>query len=391
MVNKHLLYLLGALMFILSAGQPVQGQSVPDIPSKEKTCDDLWPVTQGGKCGYIDKTGRLIIPFKFDGAANFSEGLAAVKIKDKTGYIDKTGELVIQPRFISGFSFSDGLAVVVIRRFEKDGFQMHKFVYIDRSGKIVIQPREALDSKSFFVSMSFKELDFSEGLCPVKQDDKSGYGYIDKSGKMVIPPKYRAAAPFSEGLAAVKLKGKYGYINRFGKMVIPSQFDHARPFSEGLAYIDSDRYQGFIDKSGKLAINAEKFVLARRFSEGLAAVMDKDHRYGYIDKTGQVVIPPQFLLVGDFSEGLAPVRPVDTSWPGDLAYINQKGEIVIQSMSAIPDCPMKVESDLHYYSFCGGVARVSLGKEADPDAEGYINKEGKLIWPEVTPSKKELR
>ncbi len=77
-------------------------------------------------------------------------------------------------------------------------------------------------------------------------------------------------------------------------------------------------------------------------------------------------------------------------WPGDLAYINQRGQIVIKSMSTVRDRPMKVEFDLSYYHFCGGVARVSLGKE-DSDAEGYINKEGKFIWPEVTPSKKELR
>ena len=131
--------------------------------------------------------------------------------------------------------------------------------------------------------------------------------------------------------------------------------------------------------------------MARGFSEGLAAVMGKNEKYGFIDKTGKFVIQPQFHRVGDFSEGLAAVRPVEADWPGDLAYINQRGQIVIKSMSTIRDRPMKAESDLHYYRFCGGVARVSLGKEEDSDAEGYINTEGKFIWPEVTPPKKELR
>ncbi len=308
MLKKILLYLLGALMFILWGGQPVQSQSTPEIPLKKKTCGDLWPVEQHKKWGYIDKTGRLIIPFKFDFADDFSEGLAAVGIKEKTGYIDKTGKIVIPPRFISGFPFSDGMAVVVIRRFEKDKLHMNKLGYIDKSGKLVIQLKEALDSKSLHVS--YKELFFSEGLVSVTQNNK--VGFIDKAGKQIIPPRYADVQPFSEGLAVVRIKGKYGYIDRSGKMVIPPQFEDAGPFSEGLALINSNGNQcGYIDKSGKLVINGEEFVLARAFSEGLAAVMGKNDKYGFIDKTGKFVIQPQFHRVGDFSEGLAPVRPVD--------------------------------------------------------------------------------
>ena len=148
MRKKNLLYLLGALMFILWAGQPVQTQSTPGIPLKKKTCGDLWPVEQHKKWGYIDKTGRLIIPFKFDGAADFSEGLAAVEIKEKTGYIDKTGKFVIPPRFLSGFPFSEGLAVVVIRRFEqKINSTCTSYGYIDRSGNMVIQASRSVRFK----------------------------------------------------------------------------------------------------------------------------------------------------------------------------------------------------------------------------------------------------
>ena len=186
--------------------------------------------------------------------------------------------------------------------------------------------------------MSYKELFFSEGLVCVEQNDK--FGYMDKAGKQVIPPRYDDAQPFSEGLAAVMIEGKYGYIDRSGKMVIPPQFEDAGPFSEGLAPSSSNGNQwGYIDKSGKLVINGEEFVLARGFSEGLAAVQGKNDKYGFIDKTGKFVIQPQFHRVGDFSEGLAAVKPVDADWPGNLAYINQKGEIVIKSMSTLPNRP----------------------------------------------------
>jgi hypothetical protein len=385
MSKKNLLYLFGVLMCILWAGQPVQAQSTPEIPLKKKTCGDLWPVKQDKKWGYVDKTGRLSIGFKFDSADDFSEGLAAVSLKEKTGYIDKTGKFVIPPRFLSSFPFSDGMALVVIRRFEKG--RMNKLGYIDKSGKLVIQLKETLDSKSLYVS--HKELFFSEGLVYVEQGE---LGYIDKAGKTIIPPKYHDYQPFSEGLAAVKLEDKYGYIDRSGKMVIPPQFSDAGPFSEGLAPVRIDSkgdQEGYIDKSGKLVISGGEFSAARAFSEGLAAVRGKNEKYGFIDKTGKFVIPPQFHRAGDFSEGLAAVEPVDAGWPGNLAYINQSGQIMIKSMSTFPNRPMRVEFDLHHYRFCGGVARVSAGNEADEDAEGYINQEGKVIWPKVSPSKQE--
>jgi hypothetical protein len=388
MLRKALLYLLGALMFFLWAGQPGQSQSTPEIPKKKRTCGELWPVYKDKKGGYIDKTGRLIIPFKFDGADDFSEGLAAVRIDGKSGYIDETGKFVISPPSLSGFPFSSGMALVVIREFEKDHLHMHKLGYINRSGKLVFQRKEAWDSKSLHIA--HKELFFSEGLVSVEQNGKKGY--VDKAGRQVISPRYNNAQPFSESLAAVMIKGQYGYIDRSGKMVIPPQFEDAEPFSEGLALISFDSNQwSYIDKSGKIVINGEKFVIARGFSEGLAAAMGKNEKYGFIDKTGKFVIQPQFYRVGDFSEGLAAVQPGDVDWPGNLAYINQKGQMVIKSMSTFRDSPMKAEFDLHYYRFCGGVARVSLGKEEDSDAEGYINTEGKFIWSEVTPSKKELR
>lgn len=41
--------------------------------------------------GYIDKSGKEVIPFKYDEAGSFSQGLAAVKLKDEIGYIGRDG------------------------------------------------------------------------------------------------------------------------------------------------------------------------------------------------------------------------------------------------------------------------------------------------------------
>ncbi len=53
----------------------------------------------GEQWGFIEKTNRFIITPQYDGALEFSEGMAAVKLGKLWGYIDRTVELVIRPQF----------------------------------------------------------------------------------------------------------------------------------------------------------------------------------------------------------------------------------------------------------------------------------------------------
>jgi hypothetical protein len=48
------------------------------------------------KCGFVDSTGKLAIPCKYDDAHSFSEGLALVELDDVGFYIDKNGKEYIK-------------------------------------------------------------------------------------------------------------------------------------------------------------------------------------------------------------------------------------------------------------------------------------------------------
>lgn len=59
----------------------------------------LIPKQQDGKWGFVDDKGVPMIIYTFDDVKPYSENLAAVRMGDNWGFIDKSGQLVIDFRF----------------------------------------------------------------------------------------------------------------------------------------------------------------------------------------------------------------------------------------------------------------------------------------------------
>jgi len=157
-------------------------------PKTSSFSEGLLPLEVKNKWGYTDRTGKIVIAPQFEDAEDFSEGLAPVKIHgDETvwcprdesgnragftmrwGYIDKTGKLIIPAQFESAAPFSEGLAVI---------HQCGKAFFIDKRARTVIQG-------DFNYASSF-----SGGLARV-DEVKNGVSiskYIDKEGKIVWKP-----------------------------------------------------------------------------------------------------------------------------------------------------------------------------------------------------------
>ncbi|MFX1343060.1 MAG: WG repeat-containing protein [Promethearchaeota archaeon] len=129
---------------------------------------------------FIDDSGKLVSHLWFEGAFEFSEGVAVVKVNGKWGAIDKLGDFVIKPQHEFLSSFHQNRAA-----FLKDG----KMGFIDKSGAVVIPP-------------TYLKVDnFSEGLAPVAVGNGL-FGYIDLNGEMVIQPEvWLGYFAFHDGLA----------------------------------------------------------------------------------------------------------------------------------------------------------------------------------------------
>lgn len=107
------------------------------------------------------------------------------------------------------------------------------------------------------------------------------YGYINRNGAVVIEPKFVEADEFSEGLAAVRVKGPRDSTRRVGNETLVTI---TGPF-------------GFIDKSGRMVI-APVFSQVSKFSHGLAAINrgnetpDLWNDWAYIDRSGNFIWHP---------------------------------------------------------------------------------------------------
>lgn len=161
--------------------------------------EGLADVRKNGLIGFVDKNGRLVIPCKYENLYNgcgFSEGLVGVSIDggedgvvdDKWGYIDKTGKIVIPFQTgLTGSPFSSGLSMRyrggLTFSHDKNGFPvMHKTAF--EGAFIYKNGKQATD---FFETRNIEG--FRKGYCTIK--DKNGWeGLVNTRGEFTIPCKY---------------------------------------------------------------------------------------------------------------------------------------------------------------------------------------------------------
>jgi len=344
--------------------------AVASVSQETVRSGTLLPFMDDKGCwGFMDRSGKIVIPATYDSASAFSEGIALVWEDGYPEYIDRNGTIIWSSSLDPHLDFDEDDLLeytMELGRFQ-EGLTRVKieglFGFIDKAGKFVIKPQ--------FSSAG----NFSEGLAAAKTS--GGYGYMRKDGSFAIKPQYKDAGMFSEGLAPVMLGEKWIYIDKAGAAIIQTPYDKAGNFSEGLAsfgvrnpgekrksgvftgVIESFNFPGkwgYIDKAGSILIGAQ-YDEAKDFSEGLAAVR-KGKLWGYIDKTGDFLIEPQFDLTTLFSEGLAAVYK-----GGKWGYVDKSGRM-----------PISPQFD-KAGDFFNGLAMVWLDKKM-----GYILPTGKFFW-----------
>lgn len=277
-------------------------------PNRDSRAEALFPASlktvNGIRWGYIDRTGKMVLPPRFRSAGAFgSNGLASAGTEKGTGLIDVTGRFVVQPVYDSISDFNEGHAVVI----DKEGFKL-----MNAAGQIVTKK-----AYSFLGNLHGNRAVFYV-------QDKDGqlrYGYIDGTGSEVIPARFEEADDFQRDRALVKTKeGEYAVIRPDGSQVAVYRYPFVGPPGDGMLSFQQEaggKY-GYIDEKGRVVIQPA-YTYAQPFRYGQAVVnTGEDYKsvYGVIDKQGQFIVLPGYNDIRQLGENrLALGQAIDENEP----------------------------------------------------------------------------
>jgi hypothetical protein len=264
--------------------------------------DLRFKIVENGKVGYIDQEGKVVIQPVYLNGADFSEGLAAVRLNGKYGFIDISGNWIIPAKYDFSTSFEFGFASAYI-----DG----EVQLIDKRGQCVLK-----NSNYRFINL----ISQNRAIVVTK---KSKYELIDiPTGKNLLKQSLDRISEFSDGVAVVFAEKEskkaytsdYGVIDTNGRFIVSmGKYSEIKNFRNGYSLVDNygekneeESFEGVIDTKGTLLFKRPKndqSYLFKDFNDGLAVINFKNHS-GYINLKGEIVLnDTRNKYLNDFSGG----------------------------------------------------------------------------------------
>jgi len=206
-------------------------------PAAELTEEAAWTgdhTAPDDKWGYLDTGCALAIFPVFDDAGPFSGGLAAVNQGGRWGFIDKHGRMVVPLRFRSAWTFHEGLARVAT--FDGDQF------FVRSTGQVIRGSDWQADD------------DFSEGLARIRRNDR--VGFIDTTGTVVIEPVFNRASRCQDGCIIVSTREGQNVMDSKGTLLLEATRQQIRRIQGNnyLLVMQGNRWQVLDDKYKSLVM-----------------------------------------------------------------------------------------------------------------------------------------
>lgn len=293
------------------------------------------------KWGVIDRTGKEIIPLKYDYIVPAGQSFV-VTLGSKTGLLGKNNRFMVPLGVYEIISDFQGEYAVVQKQY--------KLGLLNSTGKLVV-PAE------------YKTITVFRGLVLAAKGDK--YGVLDVAGRVVIPFEYdtggftgngaivmqqqskkvvfdgsgKVIAPLgkfddayigagqTDNLIFVKRQGKVGAIDTTGKQILPLIYKDTGEVQRknGLAVVATDDKTLVVNQNGQILLSLDKNWRVVLGDDGnIQAISAVNWKRGLFNRNGKAVLPCEFSWINPMSENYL----VANNEKG-YAVFNKDGQIIV--------------------------------------------------------------
>ncbi len=304
------------------------------------------PAKLNGQWGYVDSLGNETLVCRYDSTHAFMGNYAKVQLDGKEGLINKDGLWQIRPyaenilqitadRFLLrkelGYHLTDDTGLILYDTpntlvwldgniGEVDAGQQWTLLSVDgqkltktgnyqwigqqlkngahlakRLGQIGILSHNGQQFIAAGPDTFGKIYQLSEEFFSISKNNQQGF--VDMNGKLRIANRYDSVTYFSDGMAAVQIRGRWGYVDKIERLRIQPILEEARPFHNGLAIAKYNGSFGLTDAYGKWVLPAE-YDNIERLNNGTYVLYSGSLR-GLASQEGHRVVSPKFDEVTD--------------------------------------------------------------------------------------------
>lgn len=293
---------------------------------------ELAVVTRDGKAGYIDKSGKEVLPCLFDDAFDFEDGRAAVVSNGKFGVIDTSGAFILPAVYEDGHILSEEnvavqqnsqWGIVDMAGNEKLPFLDVKEITAINDSQFTYYEITGHADETFYYTHQFKQLTTG----PVTAVTCFGHYYIvtkdehsalfDEQGTMLLDFSYQHIHPEYQlnALIAESEAGKGLYAPGTG-WILPCEYEQIAVLKDVNSGADSTVYA--IVKQNKQAglfrLNPNQWILPVAYQDfkwlkpGHLAYKE-NKLWGLVNAQGEILINPSYTSfnskLGYLSYGIA--------------------------------------------------------------------------------------
>ena len=261
----------------------------------------------GGKWGYIDISGKVIIPFIYTYAYDFDNEVAKVYVGGKNddwlyngvwNFVDRNNKLII-PKSLSGQDdFTNGLMIVSKEDKVLDEYDDYeiitKYGLINSKGEIVLKPE--------YHVISF----INKNLISIQKEYSKPYQILRYDLSQVIDADIESikVSGYTDTILFLRIKGLWAIIGTSGNIIVPptfSKIETDNPQNEIVYMVQKPNKQnknlwGIIHINGKEILPAEyeEIRRTRKIYGNNNFLVKKNNKWGRVDKNNQQIIPFEY-------------------------------------------------------------------------------------------------